>query len=295
MMAYNVEVICDRESCSANECSPSTGKILYRKRDIQILLQMMGCKPWYLSDIITEFFKTIASQDAQDGLGHAGKGEPCSSNLEYEDSSAKVTLRLNAFIGILKKILISHPRHTAYSASSHYSRDLHTANRLFSRASSVTILLGGTSGCGKSTLSALLASRFGITTVLSTDTVRHVLRTKKSQDECPVLWKSSYNAGESLDSESVRGLRNHASGGKVLLGYKLQSDLVLDPIDRLIGTYEARRESIIIEGVHLSVQGCLYLMNRHSSVLPFIIYISNKVFRCMHAVLLPLLVLSSVG
>ena len=67
------------------------------------------------------------------------------------------------------------------------------------------ILLGGTSGCGKSTLSSLLASRFGLTTVLSTDQVRHLLRNFHTKIECPALYTSSYNTLEVLPDE-VHGM-----------------------------------------------------------------------------------------
>jgi 2-phosphoglycerate kinase len=40
----------------------------------------------------------------------------------------------------------------------------------------VLLVLCGTSGTGKSTLASLLAARMGITTVISTDTVRGVVR-----------------------------------------------------------------------------------------------------------------------
>ena len=56
----------------------------------------------------------------------------------------------------------------------------------------IIILLAGTSGTGKSTLSSLLGSRLGISTVLSTDTIRHVMRNFVSKEECPILFASTY-------------------------------------------------------------------------------------------------------
>lgn len=58
--------------------------------------------------------------------------------------------------------------------------------------SSVTVLLAGTSGTGKSTLAGLLAARLGITTVLSTDNIRHMLRSFADEDQNPLLWASTY-------------------------------------------------------------------------------------------------------
>jgi 2-phosphoglycerate kinase len=57
---------------------------------------------------------------------------------------------------------------------------------------SILVLLAGTSGTGKSTLASLLGSRLGISTVLSTDTIRHVMRNFISREECPILFASTY-------------------------------------------------------------------------------------------------------
>ena len=62
----------------------------------------------------------------------------------------------------------------------------------------MAVLLCGTSGTGKSTLASLLAARLGITTLLSTDSIRHMLRGFQSAEENPLLWLSTYEAGERL-------------------------------------------------------------------------------------------------
>jgi 2-phosphoglycerate kinase len=63
------------------------------------------------------------------------------------------------------------------------------------RRESVTVLLCGTSGTGKSTLASLLAARLGCSAILSTDSVRHMLRGFAPQAEAPLLWVSTYQAG----------------------------------------------------------------------------------------------------
>jgi 2-phosphoglycerate kinase len=67
------------------------------------------------------------------------------------------------------------------------------------RQQSFTILLGGTSGCGKSTLASFLASRIGFTTVISTDNIRHMMRSFIPADQAPVLFASTYHAGEVMN------------------------------------------------------------------------------------------------
>jgi hypothetical protein len=79
--------------------------------------------------------------------------------------------------------------------------DLEIYHALKERKLSVCILLGGTSGCGKSTLGSFLANRLNISTVISTDHVRHVLRSHSNAEETPILFRSSYDAGEVIKSE----------------------------------------------------------------------------------------------
>ena len=105
--------------------------------------------------------------------------------------------------------------------------------------------------------------------MLSTDHVRHLMR-HLVQDN-PVLWTSSYQAGEACDA-----ILGESHTKRILRGYETQNDLVMDKISGLISLYEARGESMIIEGVHLSVRHCIALSRRHPSVVPFIVYISNQ-------------------
>ena len=69
---------------------------------------------------------------------------------------------------------------------------LHVVRSIREQRRSVTVLLAGTSGTGKSTLAGLLAARLGISTVLSTDSVRHMLRSFTPQAANPLLWASTY-------------------------------------------------------------------------------------------------------
>ncbi len=56
-------------------------------------------------------------------------------------------------------------------------------------------------------------------------------------------------------------------------GYKAQSALVMAQLERLLSGVEARGESAIVEGVHLSLNLVMPLVEKHPSMLPFLITI----------------------
>ncbi|KAL6958788.1 hypothetical protein U1Q18_041545 [Sarracenia purpurea var. burkii] len=182
------------------------------------------------------------------------------------------------------------------------------------------------SGCGKSTLSALLVlsllesfagSRLGITTVISTDSIRHMMRSYVDEKQNPLLWASTYHAGECLDPEAVAAAKAKRKAKKLagvsqllpkddtsdgfavgtdtrppeigstsaeiisprqmaVEGFKAQSEMVIDSLDRLITAWEDRKESVVVEGVHLSLNFVMGLMKKHPSILPFMIYIASE-------------------
>ncbi|XP_008787365.2 P-loop NTPase domain-containing protein LPA1-like [Phoenix dactylifera] len=59
-------------------------------------------------------------------------------------------------------------------------------------------------------------------------------------------------------------------------GFKAQSEMVIESLDQLITAWEDRKESVIIEGVHLSLNFMMGLMKKHPSIIPFMIYIANE-------------------
>jgi len=75
------------------------------------------------------------------------------------------------------------------------------ASLLMQSKINVIVLLAGTSGTGKSTLASLLGTRLGISAVLSTDSVRHVMRNFVKEEENPILFCSTYEAGNMVPEE----------------------------------------------------------------------------------------------
>lgn len=150
-------------------------------------------------------------------------------------------------------------------------------------------------------------SRLGITTVISTDSIRHMMRSFVDEKHNPLLWASTYHAGEHLDPVAVaeakskrkakkstgfsatsttkdEAFRNSTSGKSegnlntsdlisskqmAIEGFKAQSEMVIDSLDRLITSWEDQKESVVVEGVHLSLNFAVIIH-----------VISFKIFTC---------------
>lgn len=102
-------------------------------------------------------------------------------------------------------------------------KDFLVASLLMQQKINVIVLLAGTSGTGKSTLASLLGTRLGISTVLSTDSIRHIMRNFLSEKNHPILFCSTYEAGNLIENEERE---NCSENMLTLKGYKKQSALV---------------------------------------------------------------------
>ena len=135
-------------------------------------------------------------------------------------------------------------------------------------------------------------SRLGITTVVSTDSIRHMMRSFADEKQNPLLYASTYHAGEYLDPVAVSqskakrqakklatvshpntnegkddtNVKSHHGASELpprtelignkqmaIEGFKAQSEMVIDSLDRLITSWEEQKQSVIVEGVHLSL------------------------------------------
>ncbi|OIS96543.1 p-loop ntpase domain-containing protein lpa1 -like 2 [Nicotiana attenuata] len=316
---------------------PEKDSFRYTRSVLQSTLQLMGCKPRHAFKISRTVFDKMRSECMGDKLVSADRVQAGQDNLKglhHKESSAfidafldkgdnrseskpfelykrrtTVVVKRETFLDVVCDAL------TEYKYMGPNQRaDLTLACRIRERKESVTVLLCGTSGCGKSTLSALLGSRLGITTVVSTDSIRHMMRSFVDEKQNPLLWASTYHAGEYLDQVAVSEAKvkkrakklagistppiqkgvNGPTNGKsppvgissavdlisaremAVEGFKAQSEMVIDSLDRLITAWEERKESVVVEGVHLSLNFVMGLMKKHPSVIPFMVYIANE-------------------
>ncbi|KAL9371893.1 hypothetical protein Peur_037033 [Populus x canadensis] len=345
-------VVVDEEEKRGKGKGKGKGKesFRYTRPVLQSTLQLMGCKARHAFKISKRVFEVMRNEfsnevslskeveirvvdtskensEREDGLssgGSLGKIE-VSNRLVSEEGRNKsipfelykrrttVVARRESFLNVVCDALTEYKY-----VGPNQREDLVLACRIRERKESVTVLLCGTSGCGKSTLSALLGNRLGVTTVISTDSIRHMMRSFVDEKQNPLLWASTYHAGEYLDPEAVAeakakrkakklaGIANLRSkdelsdgytAGKsgsgapevtsgtaefispkqmAIEGFKAQSEMVIDSLDRLITAWEERKESVVVEGVHLSLNFVMGLMKKHPSILPFMIYIANE-------------------
>lgn len=117
--------------------------------------------------------------------------------------------------------------------------------RLAAEERSLIILVGGATGVGKSTLAAQLAGRLGIVRLISTDTVRQVMRAFFSPTLMPSIHYSSFDAGE-----AVR-LPLDKSADRRVLGFVEQVRMVNVGIEAIVDRAATEGLRMVVEGVHL--------------------------------------------
>ncbi|KYR01757.1 hypothetical protein DLAC_01767 [Tieghemostelium lacteum] len=251
----------------------------YARFHLNLTLKFMGCKSIHarlISNAVFEQFERCreimysqkqSSSTETDTTSNLNNNSNSNNNSIIKDKRSIycVSIQRSTFYYLIGHIL------TGYQYSKpQYIHDFPVASEVQEKKHSFTILLGGTSGCGKSTLTALLASRIGFTAVISTDNIRQLLRKFISRTESPILWASTYHAGEIISDPSL----SHKD--KILKGYEAQNEMIFNKLDVLIGQYEQRRESLIIEGVHLDTRVIVRLVEKHPTCIPFLMYISNE-------------------
>ncbi len=107
------------------------------------------------------------------------------------------------------------------------------------------VMLGGTTGVGKSTIATEVAHRLGITRIVSTDSIREVMRGIFSKDLMPAIYESAFNAW--------RGLRVPVPHGAnpVIVGFREQTAVVTTGVQALIDRSVLEGDSLVLEGIHL--------------------------------------------
>jgi 2-phosphoglycerate kinase len=106
------------------------------------------------------------------------------------------------------------------------------------------LLLGGTAGAGKTSLAHEVAHRLGITGVLSTDSIRQVMRLMLSPEIMPAIHTSSYQAHTVLD-------RPPGGEDPVIAGFRAQASVVSVGVRAMIDRAVAENSNLILDGVSI--------------------------------------------
>jgi 2-phosphoglycerate kinase len=283
---------------------------------LRLMLQFAGCKPQLCHAAAVNFFHGLQElMFPEDGStsphsGHCSLLAASASQTLHDQWSRRllrpVQTRLEALefgrsdaskdwylVGLVPRVaftlkmealLLSELR--GNFATPDPLRRLSIVTTVVERHVPLVVFCGGTSGCGKSTLANLLASLLGIRTIVSTDSVRELLRGQCSPEECPELFSSTYEAwrmpdvqrqqlpGTKTPTGAMRSptassvfavqplpkLSSNASFSepatpsvvqRIVTAYEKQSHHVLNVLDCMIDIFIRRNESVVIEGVHL--------------------------------------------
>jgi 2-phosphoglycerate kinase len=138
------------------------------------------------------------------------------------------------------------------------------------------VLIGGATGVGKSTIATQLATRLGITRVVSTDAVREVLRSAFTAAMFPTLYASSFAA-----DKAVRQPIPH-SGDRLIIGFREQAAAVAVGAKALIDRAIAEGTDMIMEGAHL-VPGFLEgIDSNHAVIAPLLVIVDDEELHKSH-------------
>ncbi len=109
----------------------------------------------------------------------------------------------------------------------------------------VVVLIGGATGVGKSTIASHLANRLGIVRLISTDSIRQVMRTFFSEQLMPAIHYSSFNAGAAIRVPVGKTLNSN------LVAFVEQVEMVSVGVKAVIDRALEEGTSLVVEGVHL--------------------------------------------
>lgn len=118
-------------------------------------------------------------------------------------------------------------------------------NRLGHEDRPVIILIGGATGVGKSTMAAQIADRLGLVRIISTDSIREVMRAFFAESLMPSIHYSSYDADKAVRMPLGQGLDSH------LVGFLEQAEMVSVGVKAILERAVHERTSFLVEGVHL--------------------------------------------
>jgi 2-phosphoglycerate kinase len=133
----------------------------------------------------------------------------------------------------------------AESEGQRYLQRYRTWNRLAREDIPVIVLIGGTTGVGKSTIATQVAERLGVIRIISTDSIRQVMRAFFSESLMPAIHYSSYDADRAVRIPLGEGTDSN------LVGFMEQVEMVNVGVSAVLDRAIEERTSLVVEGVHI--------------------------------------------
>ena len=169
----------------------------YQRTNLSNVFRIMGCQmplDVSMSDWVLNFLERATNEQAKILLDMSKDwkifDEPRSCASQY------IILTRNEFHRLIAAALYVHQfRKLRYQVDFRLALDFIEERRFF------IILLSGAPGTGKSTIASLLASRMSVSHIISTDSIRHAMRTIYTKEESPILHCSTYECGDIIDPE----------------------------------------------------------------------------------------------
>lgn len=132
------------------------------------------------------------------------------------------------------------------------------------------ILVGGTTGVGKSTIASETAHRLGINRIVSTDSVREVMRAVFSKEVAPALHESSFGAWKAIRTPIDEKI------DPIIAGFMEQTAVVSVGIESIIRRAINENLHMVLEGIHI-VPGFLDLsLFENAFVIPLIVTVDDE-------------------
>ena len=168
----------------------------YQKNQIANVFRIMGCQDPLdisMSDWVFNFLEFATNDQAKVLLETKDRkifNDPRTCSQDY------IILTRTEFHRLITAALFVHQfKKIRYQVDFRLALDFIEERRYF------IILLSGAPGTGKSTIASLLASRMSVSHIISTDSIRHAMRTLYTKEEYPILHCSTYECGDIVDPE----------------------------------------------------------------------------------------------
>jgi 2-phosphoglycerate kinase len=138
------------------------------------------------------------------------------------------------------------------------------------------VLIGGVSGTGKSYLASEISYRLGITRIVSSDSVREVMRAMISPSLVPTLHASTFTAWKAYLNPLERDQDQVPSREALLQGFREQIQQVSVGLEAIIRRSIEERTSVVVEGVHVAPEYLMSFSSRDAIVVPMLVTVPDE-------------------